>query len=56
MEGILRYSFAPTPQTLKVNGEDQGMWMNVAHEANIAIDRLAGLRLIDRIKASTGVG
>jgi hypothetical protein len=56
MEDILRYNFAPTPLTLKVNAEDQGVWMNVSHEANIAIDRLAGLRLIDRIQASAGVG
>jgi hypothetical protein len=56
MEGILRYNFAPTPLTLKVNAEDQGVWMNVSHEANAAIDRLAGLRMIDRIKASAGVG
>ena len=56
MEGILSYDFAPTPLTLKVNAEDQGIWMNVSHEANVAIDRMAGLRLIDRIKASAGVG
>ena len=56
MEDILRYNFAPTPLTLKVSAEDQGVWMNVSHEANIAIDRLAGLRLIDRIQASAGVG
>lgn len=56
MEGVLRYDFAPTPLTLTVNAEERRTWMNVSHEANVAIDHMAALRLIDRVKASAGVG